>query len=178
MHSIDPRVETVPGLRPVTLQEHQKILSAWTGELGKRPRKGAGKVTKVIGWALCAMALADLVAAGIQAALIPAGIGIALILAGRSSSNHSIRKNECLDNLEQQKYLVAPAYATKIWVTGDADSQSHGFCEAQYPNGQMLPGVYRMPTLVARDLYKKDIESCPILLIQIENADILLTIPV
>lgn len=177
-HSIDPRQETIPGLRNVSEKEHEIILPAWKEEIGKRPRKNAGKIPKVIGGALCGLAVADLIAADVKTALLTAVLGIICILAGRSNASYSARKNNLIDNLEKKKYWVAPAYATKMWVTGDADSQSHGFCEVQLPNGDMLPGIYRMPTLVVRTLKKQNIESCNILLIQLQDSSSLLTIPV
>lgn len=175
---MNPKAETIPGLRRPTAAEQARIAEAWCPEVQRIHSPNAGKFIRYVGIFLICFGVASAMrgAEGIGGALIlmiAAVICLAFSGVGRSSAR--MYRNR-LDALRNGSYLVALAVSTKI-LSSESGNAPGGLAQARLPGGEPLSGSYPIPYVCAEPLIRQRVHTVPLLLIQIPGDPDILAIP-
>ena len=172
---MNPRTDSIPGLRRPTPQEMAHIRDCWGPELKRRYSPGAGKLLRYLGTFLVAVSVVNYTR-GTSAvpALILAVILVFFSTLGRKSARQAAARLKAVDAGD---YRVAPAVSTKVGSTYSGHNPS-GYVHVQLPDGESVKGMFEIPYVCAEPLLKSGTQCVPVLLIQTEGHSQILAIPV
>lgn len=176
---MNPRTETIPGLRQPTAREQARIAESWCPEIQRIHSPNAGKLLRFVGIFLICFGTVSAMRGGegIVGTLILLIAAVAcLVFSGIGRSSARMYRNR-LNALKSGNYQVAPAVSTKV-MGSESGNAPGGLVKAGLPGGEPLSGSFPIPYVCAEPLIRQKIHAVPLLLIRIPGDPDILAIPV
>lgn len=173
---MNPKNNTISGMRQPTVQEKSWIAEKWCPEVrGVRPN--AGKALRYVGIFCVCMGAANMLrgGGGISGLIILLVVGAVCILFANFSKNAARQAANRKNALSSGNYSVAPAESCRIWY-GDLHTERTGHVDVCSAGGEKHS--YEIPYACAKPLLEQNIQQVPLLLIQIPGDPEILAIPV
>ncbi len=176
---MNPKAETLPGLRRPTAAEQAWIAESWTAELQNAYSPNGGKLTRYIGVFLVCTGTVSLMRGGsglMESIMIFVLASICLWFSSvgkKASRSHGAR----ITAVKTGDYLVTEAFAAEV----DATIRAHrpaAYAGVVLPDGRKLDSIYRIPHITAGPYLNQKNLQLPILLIRFSCDSEILAIPV
>lgn len=176
---MNPASETIPGLRRPDARERAWIAEHWGHEIDRKTFRKNGKFLRFVAIFLAAMSAVGMVRGedGVGGAVVGLILAVICFALSRVLGKSAGTKDRRLHALAAGDYYVAQATSVKIGYS-QYEGLPRGFAEVRLADGRMLNGHHQMPYDLAKPLMDQNINSVPILLIQLPGESRILTIPV